>query len=55
MFDKFDVNSISEKSPAGYILEIDLEQLDELRKLPNYYPLTPEKLPIPYEILSDCF
>ena len=28
--DKFDVNSISKKSPIGYIFEVDLECPDEL-------------------------
>ena len=51
--DNFDVNSVSEKSPIGYILEVDLEYPDELHVLHNDYPLAPEKLAIPYEMLSD--
>ena len=42
--DGFDVNSISEKSPIGYFLEVDLEYPDELHELHNDYPLAPEKL-----------
>ena len=51
--DNFDVNSISEKSPIRYILEVDLEYPDELHILHNDYPLALEKLAIPYDMLSD--
>ena len=51
--DGFDVNSISEKSSIRYVLEVDLEYPDELHVLHNDYPLAPEKLAIPYEMLSD--
>ena len=51
--DGFDVNSISEKSLIGYILEVDLEYPDELHALHNDYPLAPEKLAISYDMLSD--
>ena len=52
--DGFDVNWISEKSPIGYILEVDLEYPDELHVLHNnYYPLAPEKPAILYDIFSD--
>ena len=50
---KFAVNSISEKSPIGFILEVDLEYPDQLPKLHNDYLLAPEKLAVPYDILSD--
>ena len=52
-FDGFDVNSISEKNPIGYILEVDLEYPDELHPSHNDYPLAPEKLAVSYEMLSD--
>ena len=42
--DNFDVNLVSEKSPIGYILGVDLEYPDELHVLRNSYPLAPEKL-----------
>ena len=51
--DNFDVNSISEKSPIEYILEVDQEYPDELHKLHEEYPLAPEKLAIPHDMLSD--
>ena len=41
--DKFDVNSISEKSPIEYILEVDLEYPHEFHLLHNDYPLAPKK------------
>ena len=51
--DGFDVNSISEKSPIGYILEVDLENPDELHVLHNDYPPAPEKLAVSYNMLPD--
>ena len=53
IFYKFDVNSISEKSLVGYILDVDLEYPNKVHKLQKYYLLTPEKLAIPYDMLSD--
>ena len=35
--DEFDVMSISEKSPIGYFLEVDLKYSDELNELHNGY------------------
>ena len=51
--DGFDVNLVSEKSEIGCFLEVDLEYPDELHTLHNDYPLAPEKLAIPYAMLSD--
>ena len=42
--DGFDVMLISEKSPLGYFLEVDLQYPDELHELHNDYALAPEKL-----------
>ena len=53
--DNFDLNSISKNSSIGYILQVDLEYPDELHVLHNDYPLAPEKLAIPYDMLSDYF
>ena len=46
-------NSISEKSPIGYIFEIDLKYPDKLHALHSDYPLAPEKHAISYAMLSD--
>ena len=43
---EIDVMSVSEKSPIGYFLEVDLKHPDELRGLYNGYPLAPEKLAV---------
>ena len=51
--DNVDVNSIMKRVDIGYILENDLEYPDELHVLHKYYPLAPEKLAIPYDMLSD--
>ena len=51
--DGFNVNSISDKSPMGYFLEIDLEYPDELHELHNDYPLAPKKLAVSYDMLSE--
>ena len=50
--DGFDLNSISEKSPIGYFLDVDLEYLDELHELHNDYPLAPETLAVSSDMLS---
>ena len=52
--DELDVMSINEKSPIGYLLEVDLEYPDELHELHNDYPLAPEKLAVSSDILSNC-
>ena len=49
----FDVNSISEKSPIGYILKVDLKHPEKLHVLHNHYQLALEKLAITYAMLSD--
>ena len=51
--DKFDVNSINEKSEIGYFLEVDLEYPDELHELHNDYPLAPEKLAVSSDMLLE--
>ena len=51
--DKFDVMSISEKSPIGYFLKADLKYPDELHELHNDYPLAPEKIAVSSDMLSN--
>ena len=53
--DEFDEMLISEKSPIGYFLEVDLEYLDELHELHNDYPLAPEKIAVSTDMLSKYF
>ena len=48
----FDVNSIGENSPIGYILEVYFKYLDELHDLHNDYPLAPGKREISNDMLS---
>ena len=50
----FDINSVSEDSLIGYILEVDLKYPDDLHVLHNDYPLAPEKLAIPYGMSNYC-
>ena len=50
--DGFDVNLISEKSPVGYFLKVDLKYPDKLHELHNDYLLAPEKLPVSSDVLS---
>ena len=52
----FCLNSVSENSSIGYILEVDLEYPSELHELHNDYPLAREKLEISQNMLSKyCF
>ena len=45
-------DAVSEKSPIGYFLEVDLEYSDKLHELHNDYPLAPEKLAVSSDMLS---
>ena len=52
----FCLNSVSENSSIGCILEVDLKSPTELHELHNDYPLAPEKLRINQNMLSNyCF
>ena len=53
--DSLNVNSINKNSSKGYILKVDLEYPEELQGLHNDYPLAPQKLAIPHEMLSNYF
>ena len=45
--------NIKNNSSTRYVLEVDLEYPQELHDIHNDYPLTPEKINIPKEWLSD--
>ena len=45
--------NIKSNSSTGYILEVDLDYLQELHNIHNDYPLAPEKINILKEWLSD--
>ena len=49
---EFDAMSVSEQSPVGYFLEVDLKYPDELHELHNDYPLAPEKIAVSHEIYN---
>ena len=50
---KFDIMSISDKSPIGYILEVHLKYPDKLHELHNDFPLAPEKFAVSNNVLSN--
>ena len=43
--------SINEKSPIGFLLEVDLKYPDKLHELHNDYPLAPKKLAVSSDML----
>ena len=50
--DELDVMSINEKSPIGYLLEVDLEYPDKLHELHNDYLLALENHAVSSDMLS---
>ena len=48
----FNLDSISENSLIGYILEVDLEYCKKLHDLHNDYSLCPAKIEVGYDMLS---
>ena len=50
---EFDLNKHTSNSSKGCVVEVDLENLKELRELNNDYPLAPDKIQIKTEMLYD--
>ena len=50
---EFDLNENTSNSSEGCVLEADLEYRKELRELHNDYALTPDKIEIKREMLSE--
>jgi len=50
--DSFDVNSISDDAPIGYVLEVDLDYPQHLHSDHAAYPLCPEHLMVEADMLS---
>ena len=50
--DKFDIMSVSDKSPIGCVLDVDLEYPVELHELHKDFSLAPEKLTVSNNMLS---
>ena len=48
---RFDLDSISENSETGYVLECDLEYCRELHDSHSDYPLCPEKIEVSSDML----
>ena len=48
----FNLDSIAENSPIGYILEVNIEYCEKLHDLHNDYPLCPKKIEINCDMLS---
>ena len=51
--DKFRLYSIGENSSIGFILQLDLQYLDELHEKHNVYLVGPEKLEISHIMFSN--
>ena len=51
--DGINFNCVTAVSDVGYFLEVDLKYLSELHELHNDYPLTPAKLRVSSDMLSD--
>ena len=47
------ITKLKENSKKGWVLEVDLEYLEELHEAHNSYPLAPEKKAIRVEEMSE--
>jgi hypothetical protein len=50
--ESLNINSVSDDSEDGFILEVDLDYPPELHDLQNEYPLAPEKMKVTENMLS---
>jgi hypothetical protein len=51
-FEHLNINSVSDDSEDGYVLEVDLDYPPELHDHHNEYPLAPEKMKVTENMLS---
>lgn len=50
--DALDIGQIADDNDTGYVLEVDLEYPADLHDQHNCYPLAPERMKVPYSMMS---